>query len=832
MSLSAMSFRRALVAGFLAALLPVAAGAQSGPVVHIADASAVEADAGTTPMVFDLTLSAPSASDVTLDVVLLESTAQAGSDFVDATPIAVVFPAGTTHRQVSVEIVGDVLPENDENFYAGLDNVVGAQLSLIYTPARGEIVDDEPPPAPAYAAIDDRYVIAENSGPVNLVVVSNDIRSGDIDGTLTLVSAPAHGTVAVGAGLFEYVPDPDYSGPDPFRYRYCDPDGSGEQCDEADVDVVVRPIVPLDVTVGGDAGYATLPVTDLRALPSARFVATPLVASDPLAYANSVDATPSSPWDSPAGVTWDVRTLPAPSPGETLTRILVDEADYNGQALAIGVDANGDGEPSPAETGCFIADTPSRCELEVPRTAGATVNFWVLVHNRETMPMDGVVDVFVVPGVVSDGTFGATGPGHVERGEDFAIVVPFADDTMLDGDVRAAYVTVHADADTVVGAFPVLLRADAGTGEFIRRGLPLVDGRPHALDLAPGEAHRRAIIDVPPGATRLRVTSESDQDVDLYLVPMTSSVDPAQTDVDISPPLASAIASATGPGGDEVVEVSAASLFIGRWYVVAVNESGGRAKVTLTATVDATAPVVRDGSYFNPDRSGSGVFLYPAGDQWTGLWYTYLPDGTPTWYYLQAPQPGADGLWTSDIYRSAWDGDSNWLTSVGRVTLTPNGADRFQMTYRLDGHTGTQPMEVFGRGCPMGGAIDLSGTWFDPARAGSGYSVQLFPNYEYYAAYYYDELGIARFVAAELPAYGGAEAELVIQQLIGDCPTCNYDGAPARTDIGLLRRRVLSGDFQYIATDLEFDVPLTGSWTVTDAVQPLGGQGTTQGCDP
>ena len=63
------------------------------------------------------------------------------------------------------------------------------------------------------------------------------------------------------------------------------------------------------------------------------------------------------------------------------------------------------------------------------------------------------------------------------------------------------------------------------------------------------------------------------------------------------------------------------------------------ARVVSATIVGADAPVVRPGSYFNPDRSGHGVFLYPAGDQWTGLWYTYFQDRTPTWYYLQGPQP-------------------------------------------------------------------------------------------------------------------------------------------------------------------------------------------------
>jgi hypothetical protein len=48
---------------------------------------------------------------------------------------------------------------------------------------------------------------------------------------------------------------------------------------------------------------------------------------------------------------------------------------------------------------------------------------------------------------------------------------------------------------------------------------------------------------------------------------------------------------------------------------------------------------LRPGGFYNPQRSGNGLFLYPAGSEWAGLWYTYLQDGTPTWYYLQGQAP-------------------------------------------------------------------------------------------------------------------------------------------------------------------------------------------------
>ena len=165
---------------------------------------------------------------------------------------------------------------------------------------------------------------------------------------------------------------------------------------------------------------------------------------------------------------------------------------------------------------------------------------------------------------------------------------------------------------------------------------------------------------------------------------------------------------------------------------MATIASAAAASTTVTATVTASPPSVRPGGYFNADRSGHGLFVYPSGTDWAGLWYTYLEDGSSTWYYLQGARPAANGLWRATMYRSVWNGSSNTLTPVGEASATPTGADAFTWTWTLDGQTGSEPFASFGRGCPSvaGQTVDASAHWFDPARAGTGYSVQLIPNYE------------------------------------------------------------------------------------------------------
>ena len=119
-----------------------------------------------------------------------------------------------------------------------------------------------------------------------------------------------------------------------------------------------------------------------------------------------------------------------------------------------------------------------------------------------------------------------------------------------------------------------------------------------------------------------------------------------------------------------------------------------------------------------------------------------------------------------------------------------------------------------------------------PARAGAGYSVQLFPDYEFLAAFVYDARGEPRFLTAERQGFGGASADLVLEQLSGFCPTCERPAAPERFDVGVIGRTFSQGQLRRITLDAAFTAGVGGSWSADEDVQPLGGPGTTQGCEP
>ena len=129
----------------------------------------------------------------------------------------------------------------------------------------------------------------------------------------------------------------------------------------------------------------------------------------------------------------------------------------------------------------------------------------------------------------------------------------------------------------------------------------------------------------------------------------------------------------------------------------------------------------------------------------------------------------------------------------------------------------------------FGQPMDSSANWFDPARAGSGYSVQVHPDYEFIASFIYDRLGRPRFLVAERGGtFDASERSLVLEQLQGFDPFGPHS-QPVRTAVGILNRRYAQGALDQVSVDAAFVGGLQGDWQVTDQVQPLG---QTQGCAP
>lgn len=374
------------------------------------------------------------------------------------------------------------------------------------------------------------------------------------------------------------------------------------------------------------------------------------------------------------------------------------------------------------------------------------------------------------------------------------------------------------------------------------------DWVPAALALADGVAttvavpawnrnveESRLYFPVPPHARTVRIQMTAAVDVDLYATLITddSAVYPqfGAGNARTAPSAFDAGAALT-----KVVDIPTPTDGTpSRILVTLARPSAGSLNyqnATLTARVQTqvAAPDFRSGQYFNPERSGHGVFVDFAGDQWVAVWYTYLEDGTPTWYYSQAAAPaaGGSGSWSAPLFRIGWNGAATASTQVGQMMVTPTGAGSMVFSYNLDGDSGSEKMLRLGggSGCPtlQGAPLDATGHWFSPSRSGFGYSAQFEPDQEIYSAYLYDASGVARWLIGAKP-WNAAVSQVALEQLRGSCPTCGF-ASTSSTFTGTLTRTLgTNGDGKTGLTQISVNVPLlsplAGTWIQSRATALL-----------
>lgn len=581
-------------------------------------------------------------------------------------------------------------------------------------------------------------------------------------------------------------------------------------------------------TVNSERGYFEETLSGLTALPDARFVATdlvkprrdtPLMAQDPTrdnAYDNLFDS---------AGVFYYTVTVPAsPTSGPVDYRLRVSTSSTAPDVdLFVGADLDANGLPHQDEERCKSvgSDANELCTLTI-RTGNSPQAFWVLVQVWDGGGTTHTVNIesSLVPMVASSGRMQATGPGQTVSQQSFPLRIGYDDPGMLDGERRVGYIVLKSTADNTVAEIPVTLtRSGSGVAAYA-----LANGVERTLALPAGAAQDRLYFDVPPHATSVRFTTASQANFDLYVARVDTSAHSASSAVPAAPPRDQANASATTSSGNETITLSGAGLSPGRWYVTPVNAGGSAASVTVKAEVltAGARPGFRSGHYFNPSRSGHGAFVDFAGpadnpDQWLMVWYTYLEDGTPTWYYAQGGAPGAAGIWRAPLYRVVWNGSSTHATAVGEINLTEMGEEALSFSFNLDGASGSERMARLGAGggCQIVGGqpLDVSGHWYSPSLSGFGYSYQLTTGgdpQEVFVSYVYDGNGFPRWVYGQ-QSYNPGSNSIPLSWFQGFCPTCTATSLTARA--AGTGGRVFSGNtIASMSADVNFSNGLTGNW--------------------
>ncbi|HET9315557.1 MAG TPA: Calx-beta domain-containing protein, partial [Vicinamibacteria bacterium] len=115
--------------------------------LSVLDITLTEGNAGTTAAAFTVSLSTPSARDVSVSfaTVPVNASATPGVDYTSLSG-GLTFPAGsTTPQTVVVDVLGDVIDETNEAFSFQLLNAVNATITRAL--ARATITDDDDPPS-------------------------------------------------------------------------------------------------------------------------------------------------------------------------------------------------------------------------------------------------------------------------------------------------------------------------------------------------------------------------------------------------------------------------------------------------------------------------------------------------------------------------------------------------------------------------------------------------------------------------------------------------------------------------------------------------------------
>ncbi len=575
---------------------------------------------------------------------------------------------------------------------------------------------------------------------------------------------------------------------------------------------------------------------DLR---DVEYVGTDLVAETRITQDMRSDSS-DSPWDNlEDGVFWRRVSIPADPQGRPSSHLIELSGGLGGTFAASGRLVMGSGA-TPTRESVFCDEIHfGECSFYLQHPGGnQPADFWIMLWKRSGPDERATMRYNLVPLVPASESavnrLHAAGPSFVRSGFNFRPRVQIENPTQVgDQDLTGAVLLIGGNPRQILGVNRLTVDLTGADSSFTHLLKP---GTPFQTSVAPGRQTAGFFIDVPPNTQRLRISTQSAGNIDLH--GRWDAFPTSATDTRIDGLLYAAnggFTSSMATGGNESIEF--ANPAPGRVRLVINSLDSQWVQATVRADIEANSNVVRPGSYFNPSRSGHGLFVYPAGTEFAGLYYTYVNDlnrtlqfDTPTWYYIQGALPSSDGIWRGTLYRSNWLGTRNRLSKAGELVMTPRGADAFQLSMSIDGRWFSQPYQVFGRGCPNAAGIprDVNGHWFDPARAGTGYSVQLFDNYEFYAFFGYDEFGSARYLAAELPARGGVVESMPLLQVTG-YPNTLGPTPLLRTTVGTLTRTFSGASLSNITVNGTLATPLSGTVNQSDSVIPLG---STQGCQP
>jgi len=188
------------------------------------------------------------------------------------------------------------------------------------------------------------------------------------------------------------------------------------------------------------------------------------------------------------------------------------------------------------------------------------------------------------------------------------------------------------------------------------------------------------------------------------------------------------------------------------------------------ASQNIVEAIAKTGLWYNPNRNGHGINLERSGSNLIAVWYTYLEDGSPTWY-LASKQYDESGHWNAPLLQYTWDNTTRSANAVEVGTLWLNFTTNTNaiLSWDLNDQTGSEPFQLLAGGSASP-SIDYSGLWYPPSDSGWGLTEVTGNNLEISVLYFYDENDQAVWALGSKAENAGSTIPLDIYS--GFCPNC------------------------------------------------------------
>lgn len=532
----------------------------------------------------------------------------------------------------------------------------------------------------------------------------------------------------------------------------------------------------LDVSVNRGRGHIAMPAES--ELPEAVFRTSPLVKPTRESFELEQDLTNGDPYSGVQGR----KTFLVEATEDTLAlfaEVVASSADDID--LFVGRDENGNGAADESEEECS-STSPNELEDCLIKTPDAG-QWWILVQNWTASNEGGAdslqLDVAVLD-ASDDPSFVASGPGRHEGGP-LNIDLYWDQPAMMRGERRIGIVGFASTPDLLadIDAVPVFIER---TGVNTPRSTALFDGETRSVVIPANTAHDLLFVDVPPSASGLEIGVQGEAGVDGALYRLDhdeiAGFAPGTPPAPVSGSLASGSGSDSGFVLSPAVVGTVETLNAGRYYVVLDNTTAQERLVNVSVSIEesASAQLPRFGLYSPRDRVINQGFEWNAGAAGLVVWYSYDEDGVPVFYNAVGSIDEDRSTWHKDLLRTTSTGVRNNIDTVGHLGITALGEDDMIVSWRLNGAHGSERLRPDSAPtCPSVGGEDVSygGHWFAPGLAQGGTTVIVNESFQAQVRYYFDDLGVGRWVISNTRSGDGPLAEeLDILELRGFCPNC------------------------------------------------------------